>query len=413
MKSFKHRLKLSYLDELKLNTLSNEHRLLYNHLLSYVKTNGCDFGKLHEISKNFRIENNLTINAKSVQNTSRNLIASIKGFFSRRKKDKTANFPYKFKGFEYFCSFTYDWNAGCGGFKFEENELILQGGLLNFNLTSLPGDIGNKTIKTITFTKDFFGRYFVCMTYSENETNTIRNDNICSVDLGCSNIATCFVSNNDSFSIENTTYKSLEKRCELVQSIKSKYKNGSRRHKKISRTFRKLKSKLVNKNKDFQHKASKVIINKCKENNIGNVIIGDIDTKTLTKSKVANKRLNKSTQARGTLSRFKTFLEYKAKNEGMITKLQEESYTSKTNCLTHELFINMNLSMRNVKIKDDLVIDRDLNGAINIAQKAMGIWLPQLENYLNSFGFHKIYIDNESCLCKNKSYTSCNLYNFV
>jgi putative transposase len=251
------------------------------------------------------------------------------------------------------------------------------------------------------------------MTYSETSTNITSDDNICSIDLGCSNIATCFVSNNNSFSIKNKTFKSLEKRCDNVQSKKDLCKRGSKRFKKISKVYRKLKRKLSNKNKDFQHKVSKVVIDNCVENKISNLIIGDISTKQLTKSKIANVGLNKSTQNRGTLSRFKTFLEYKAKNVGIVVKLQEESYTSKTNCLTGNKFKKMDISVREVELKENLVIDRDLNGAINIAKKAKDEWLTQIENYLLNNSFHKIYIDEHSNQCMNKLYTNCNLFKFV
>jgi len=98
MKSLKIKLYLSYIDKLKLETLSNEHRLLYNFLLEHIKKD-CDFKSLHSLSKNYRKENNLTINAKSAQNTSRLLINNVKSYFALKKKNPNKNpkFPYKFK----------------------------------------------------------------------------------------------------------------------------------------------------------------------------------------------------------------------------------------------------------------------------------------------------------------------------
>mgnify|MGYP000729986389 FL=1 len=96
MLSKKIKLSLNYKQELILNTLSNEHRVLYNFLLEKVKDN-LDFKQINENYKLFRNTNNLTINSKSAQNTSINLINNIKSFLSLKKKDKTARFPRRFK----------------------------------------------------------------------------------------------------------------------------------------------------------------------------------------------------------------------------------------------------------------------------------------------------------------------------
>ena len=61
---------LSYGDRVKLETMSNEHRLLYNHLLEQTQGEiGSDFKKLNSAYVNFRHENKLTIPSKAAQNT--------------------------------------------------------------------------------------------------------------------------------------------------------------------------------------------------------------------------------------------------------------------------------------------------------------------------------------------------------
>jgi len=82
VKSLKIKLyNLSTNDIIKLETLSNEHRLLYNFLLEKVREN-CDFKLLNESYKNYRNERNLTISSKSAQNTCRTLINNVKSFYS-------------------------------------------------------------------------------------------------------------------------------------------------------------------------------------------------------------------------------------------------------------------------------------------------------------------------------------------
>jgi hypothetical protein len=101
---------LSNLDKIKIETLSNEHRLLYNHLLNFVKSNNnCNFKDINVAYKEYRNINNLTISSKSAQNTSRSFINNIKSFFKLRKdKSNNAKFPYKFKSYKFFTTFQYD-----------------------------------------------------------------------------------------------------------------------------------------------------------------------------------------------------------------------------------------------------------------------------------------------------------------
>lgn len=218
MKSLKVRLKLNYLQTLKLETLSNEHRLLYNFLLEQSKNN-CDFKSLHYLSKQFRKENNLTINAKSTQNTSRLLINNIKSFFALRKKNPTKNpkFPYKFKSWKYFTTFSYDVNGNfCGGFKIKDNALILQKGLLEIELSEICKSINN--IKQIVFKREETD-YYLTFIYAEPKLNfKFNKENFMSIDLGLSKILTAFDSTGFNFSIQNKQFKKLEKQLKYLHS---------------------------------------------------------------------------------------------------------------------------------------------------------------------------------------------------
>jgi hypothetical protein len=60
-------------------------------------------------------------------------------------------------------------------------------------------------------------------------------------------------------------------------------------------------------------------------------------------------------------------------------------------CLTDERFENMNLSVRQVELVKDLIIDRDINAAINIARRNLGSWLPQL-SWLKSIVMTEKYV---------------------
>ena len=74
------------------------------------------------------------------------------------------------------------------------------------------------------------------------------------------------------------------------------------------------------------------------------------------------------------MSRFKSFINYKALNEGINVLIVNEAYTSQTNCLTGIRNLSSDLSIRKVNLGHDFIVDRDLNSAVNIAKKYGALW---------------------------------------
>ncbi len=375
MLSKKVKLSLNYKQELILNTLSNEHRVLYNFLLEKVKDN-LDFKQINENYKLFRNINNLTINSKSAQNTSINLINNIKSFLSLKKKDKTARFPRRFKSHKFFTSFMLDYNKGCGGFKIKDNKLELNldscKNKVIFNLPDYLNDISNDNVKTITFTKENDNYYLIFVYQEESKIKKLNKDNFLSIDLGYSRLVTgC--SNKENVKIDNYKQVKLNKYISVLQGLKDKFKKGSRNYNKINKTLKVKKSKLVNKQNDFLHKSSRAIINYCVKNDIGKLIVGDINVKSVIKE--SNHFINGLSKSTTSLGRFKTLLDYKSGNEGIEFILVNEAYTSKINCITGLIEFDSSLKNREF-IHGDLVMDRDVNSCINILKKS-GQWLSQ------------------------------------
>jgi len=400
MKSIKVKLYINHYQSIVLNTLSNEHRLLYNHLLSFVKID-FNFKQLNEQYKFFKSSNNLTIQSKPAQNTCRRLINSIKSFYKLHKKDKAYKFPYKFKSWKYFTTMEFDWNNGGGGFSLNDNvlEIFLEhnGKKFHKNLViELPeycNIITKDNVKTLQILKED-NNYFAIFTYKESKKEIIiKHEKIIAIDPGLSSILTIYNPvDNEAIEIKNNQFhKKISKQIEIIQSKRDKKKRGSIQHKKFAKLYKRVFKKLSNKNKDFQHKLSRQIVNLCVNKDVTKVIYGDIKTKNLvindmnckeskkenieknSRLKAKEHGLNKSTQNQGSLSRFKTFVEYKIKNEGIEFVKQNESFTTQINCLTNKLFDNkIKLSNRLVTLTKDLCISRDVNAAINIYVKNLG-----------------------------------------
>lgn len=394
MKTFKANISanLSYLDRLKINTLGNEHRVLYNHLLQKTKEAdvGADFKKLNAEYVKFRNAHNLTIPSKSAQNTCISLINAIKAFYKLRKTDPTAKFPHRFKSWKFFTAFTYDWNSGNGGFYFKDGYLVIRKPEISIKLPDYLSSKDLSDVKTITFSGQDDKIFLSIVTGSKNE-NLQAAENWLSIDPGLTSIVTGVTNTGKVLQYANSTFKKLEKSVDKLKSQRDKKKKYSNRYCKIKNALNRKQKKLTNKRRYFHHKLTREIVNFCKEEQIDTIIHGDIETKKLTKGKCASKGLNKSTQNRGSLSRVKSFLAYKAEQVGIKHVLQNEAYTSKTNCLTGEILSNVSLSTRTIEVDDGVFIDRDINGAINIAQKNLGTWSPQLQ-WIKDLSISKRYV---------------------
>ena len=375
MLSKKVKLSLSSNQQLVLETLSNEHRLLYNFLLEKVKDN-LDFKQINQNYKLFRKINNLTINSKSAQNTSIGLINNIKSYLTLKKKDKSTRFPNKFKSHKFFTSFMLDYNKGCGGFRIKDSKLELNldnpKNKVIFNLPDHTNDISNDNVKTITFKREDDQYYLIFVYKEDSKIKTLDKENFLGIDLGYSRLITgC--SKKGNITIRNLRQKKLDDKVSSLQGIRDKFNKGSRNYKKIDRKLVSKKRKLVNKQMDFQHKSSRNIVNYCVENNIGKLIVGDINVKSvINKDNYMINGLSKSTSS---LGRFKTFLGYKSRNEGIEFILVNEAYTSKINFLTGRIEFDSSLKNREF-FYEEMVIDRDVNSCINIIKKS-GIWLSQ------------------------------------
>ena len=245
--------------------------------------------------------------------------------------------------------------------------------------------INKETIKQIVISIQD-GNIYACFVYSEpKKEDKVLNNKFISIDLGISSIASIYSSKGECFKYQTKRMKALEKDKDKIKSKLDRKKKYSKKYFKIHQTLKKKQKKITNKRNDYLHKCSKHIINYCISNNIDNIIIGDIETKKLVtkkeefealdykQRKIAHSR-NKSTQNEGLLSRFKSFINYKALNNNINVLMVNEAYTSQTNCLTGIRNLNSDLSIRKVNLGHDFIVDRDLNSAVNIAKKYGALW---------------------------------------
>ena len=365
----------------------------YNLALTELKTNN-DFNAIHPLTKKFQNEHK-EIYSKHAQNCGRDAISAVKSFFKLRKTNDKAKYP---KHNRKYSTITLDANKQIinsktylgGGFKFIEDKVIkftYPQMLLDLSSCNYfdSTKINKESIKQIVLNINE-GNIYACFVYSEpkKEDKQLNNEFI-AIDLGISSIASIYSSKGECFKYQTKRMKSLEKNKDKIKSKLDRKKKYSKHWNKLNKTLKKKQNKITNKRNDYLHKASKHIINYCLKENIDNIIIGDIETKKLVTKKEEFKELNykqrkiahsrnKSTQNEGLLSRFKSFINYKALNNNINVLMVNEAYTSQTNCLTGIRNLSSDLSIRKVNLGHDFIVDRDLNSAINIAKKYGALW---------------------------------------
>lgn len=192
------------------------------------------------------------------------------------------------------------------------------------------------------------------------------------VDLGLDNFAT--ITNNCRLIPLVINGKGLKSINQYYNKQISHYKSMAKRVNKLDYTnkMRKLTFKRNNKVDDYIHKASRFLVNYCKNNEINTIIIGN------NKNWKQNSKMNKKVNQNFISIPYYNFIQkvqYKAEEFGIKVIVTEESYTSGTSFLDSELPIKENYNKSRRKYRglfinnNGIKINADVNGSYQIIKK--------------------------------------------
>lgn len=237
-----------------------------------------------------------------------------------------------------------------------------------------------KDIRNVSFNQ-CCGKIKVIISYEKKEKEPIINNSFIGIDIGIDNLAS--ITSNDKnffYIVKGTPLKSMNqyynKRKAQIQSELEKCNK-----KKFSRKLERLTNKRNLKIKNYLHNASRKIINLCKSQNVGNIVIGHNKG---WKQEVNISKKNNQNFVSIPFNMFIQQLEYKGKIEGINVMVTEESYTSKTDHFVNEPMKHLD-ERRGKRIRRGLfkssigkVLNADINGAIGIMRKVYAISDAQL-----------------------------------
>ena len=179
------------------------------------------------------------------------------------------------------------------------------------------------------------------------------------IDMGVSNLVT--TSNN----IQIPGIKINESRKKRLQRKASKAKKSSNNRKKKWLLYRKEEQRISERKRGMIHELTSSLI---KENNT--YIIEDLNIQNMIKKKKGKNTLHKNI-LNSRWGYFKDFLTYKAESAGGKVIKVNPAYTSKRCSRCGVVKEKLALYERTYKCDCGLVLDRDLNAAINILQKGL------------------------------------------
>lgn len=221
----------------------------------------------------------------------------------------------------------------------------------------------------------------------------VDNDRYVGIDLGLDNFAT--ITNNCGLIPLIINGKGLKSINQYYNKQISHYKSTAKRVNKLDYTNRisRLTNKRNNKVEDYIHKASKFLVDYCKNNEINTIIIGN--NKNWKQNSKMNKKVNQSFIGIPYYN-FIQKVQYKAEEFGIKVVITEESYTSGTSFLDNELPIKENYNKNRRKYRglfvsnNGIKINADANGSYQIIKK---VFPKAFAEGIEGVGLHPFKVD--------------------
>jgi len=359
----------------QLQELSLARNTLYNILIDIEWQT---YGKTKKIKTEYDLDKDITLirkervlltklNSKASQRVAKEIYSSYKAFFSLIKKDKSAKPPHRLNDVSKLHTIVYNQT----GWKFLNNyEIKLNGITLPYKGIPLI-EYNTLNVKEVKL-KFINGKYLLDLGVETivKEADILNvNNKVLAIDLGIKNLVNGVDNLGDVVVLPNKAKRInryFRKQISKVQSKMDKCVKWSNAYKKLKKVKKKLYNRKNSQIKQTLHIQSKRLANM----NYKTIVVGDLKIK-----KLMEKGSNKLTKISRSFSEsaIATFMEYltykcQAKNTEVISI--GEQWTTQQNCLTGKLFKDkISLSERTVRLSDSIVIDRDLNAAINILKR--------------------------------------------
>ena len=325
------------------------------------------------------------LGAKTSQNTMKQVDFAFKSFFALLKKKANGNYSKKVKMPKYlekdgYYPLIFDkFSISKGYFKVYMSKEFED--LYGSIKIKVPNNLECRKIKYIKIIPIYDCQYFeIQYTYLiESEELNLNKNNVLGIDIGVNNLCTCVTNNGYSFIIDGRPIKSMNqytnKQVAYYKSIINK--QGLFHSKRINSLWFK-RNNFID---DYLNKCVNHIMKFAINNDIGTIVLGYNDD-FQQNSKMG--RVNNQNFVNVPFSKLISKLEHKCSNLGITFLIQEESYTSKASFIdeddiptyikgnnTKYSFSGNRIKRGLYKTKDGIILNADVNGALNIIRKTI------------------------------------------
>lgn len=189
------------------------------------------------------------------------------------------------------------------------------------------------------------------------------------VDMGEIHSITSYSENGNALIITGRKLRSIHqlrnKKLAQLQKLMSQCKKGSRQWKRYHQSKQYILSKSDKQLKDALHKTTKNFVNWCIENQVKEVVVGEVEGVQRHTKKKKRKKTNQKL-SNWSFGKLQKYLEYKLLAKGIPLKKREESYTTQTCPVCGR---RKKPSTRNYTCQCGYKAHRDIHGARNILSK--------------------------------------------
>ena len=246
----------------------------------------------------------------------------------------------------------------------------------------IPSILADKRIKEIRIIPKSGARFFeIQYTYeAECIQRNLNKNNALALDLGVNNLVTAVSSEGRSFIIDGRKLKSVNqwfnKENARLQGIKDR-QGDKRRTTNRQKILADKRNRQVN---DYMSKTAKKIINYCIAHDIGTLVVGYNET---FQRNTDIGRQNNQNFVNIPYGKLRSKLEYLCELNGIAFVKQEESYTSKASFWDKDVipvynadnpqkyhFSGKRVQRGLYKTSDGMLLNADVNGALNILRKS-------------------------------------------
>jgi len=246
----------------------------------------------------------------------------------------------------------------------------------------IPPILADKHIKEIRIIPKSGAMFFEIQYIYEAECiqRNLNKNNALALDLGVNNLVTAVSSEGKSFIIDGRKLKSVNqwfnKENARLQGIKDR-QGGKRRTTNRQKILADKRNRQVN---DYMSKTARKIIDYCIAHDIGTLVIGY--NETFQRNSDMNKRNNQNF-VNIPYGKLRSKLEYLCELNGIVFVKQEESYTSKASFWDRDnipvynadnpqayKFSGTRIRRGLYKTADGILLNADVNGALNIMRKS-------------------------------------------